>query len=73
MPREQALTFAVVAQEWFETKIEIYAASNIKKKQWLIDLLNERIGSKPATTLIPADVLGAIQPAEAAGLFRHRT
>ena len=37
--KEQALTFAVVAQEWFETKKDVYAASNIKKKQWLIDLL----------------------------------
>lgn len=65
--REQALTFAVVAQEWFETKKDVYAASNIKKKQWLIDLLNEHIGNKPITTLVPADVLGAIRPIEAAG------
>ena len=65
--KEQALTFAVVAQEWFETKKDVYAASNIKKKQWLIDLLNEHIGNKPITTLVPADVLGAIRPIEAAG------
>ena len=32
--REQALTFAVVAQEWFATKQDSYAAANIKKKQW---------------------------------------
>lgn len=57
----------MVAQEWFETKKDVYAASNIKKKQWLIDLLNEHIGNKPITTLIPADVLGAIRPVEAAG------
>ena len=49
--REQALTFAVVAQEWFETKKDVNAASNIKKKQGLIDLLNERIGNKPIATL----------------------
>ena len=65
--REQALTFSVVAQEWFETKKDAYAASNIKKKQWLIDLLNERIGNKPITTLVPADILAAIRPVEAAG------
>lgn len=65
--REQALTFSVVAQEWFETKKDVYAASNIKKKQWLIDLLSERIGDKPITSLVPADVLAAIRPVEAAG------
>ena len=65
--KEQALTFAVVAQEWFETKKGVYAASNNKKKQGLIDLLNERIGNKPITTLAPADVLAAIRPVEAAG------
>ena len=41
--REQALTFAVVAREWFATKQDSYAAANIKKKQWLISMLNERI------------------------------
>lgn len=30
--REQALTFAVVALEWFATKQNSYAAANIKKK-----------------------------------------
>ena len=29
--REQALTFSVVAQEWFATKQDSYAAANIKK------------------------------------------
>lgn len=65
--KEQAMTFAVVAQEWFATKKDVYAASNIKKKQWLIDLLNERIGNKPITALVPADVLAAIRPVETAG------
>lgn len=65
--KEQALTFAVVAQEWFDTKKDVYAASQIKKKQWLLDLLKEHIGDKPITTLAPADVLSAIRPVEAAG------
>ena len=65
--REQALTFAVVAEEWFATKQDVYAASNIKKKRWLIDLLNEHIGNKPITALVPTDILGAIRPVEAAG------
>ena len=65
--REQALTFAVVAQEWFATKQDSYAAANIKKKQWLISLLNERIGEMPITKLTPGDILGAIRPVEAAG------
>ena len=65
--REQALTFAVVAREWFATKQDSYAAANIKKKQWLISLLNERIGEKPISKLVPTDILGAIRPVEAAG------
>lgn len=65
--KEQALTFAVVAQEWFDTKKDVYAASQIKKKQWLLDLLKEHIGDKPITTLVPTDVLSAIRPVEAAG------
>ena len=65
--REQALTFAVVAREWFATKQDSYAAANIKKKQWLISLLNERIGEKPISKLVPADILNAIRPVEAAG------
>lgn len=46
---------------------DVYAASNIKKKKWLIDLLNEHIGNKPITTLVPTDILGAIRPDRAAG------
>ena len=65
--KEQSLTFAVVAQEWFETKKDVYAASNVKKKQWLIGLLNERIGNKPITELVPVDIISAIRPVEAAG------
>lgn len=65
--REQALTFAVVAREWFATKQDSYAAANIKKKQWLISLLNERIGERPISKLVPTDILGAIRPVEAAG------
>lgn len=65
--REQALTFAVAAQEWFATKQDSNAAANFKKKQWLISPLNERIGEMPITKLTPGDILGAIRPVEAAG------
>ncbi len=65
--REQTLTFAVVAQEWFSTKKDTYAASNIKKKQWLIELLNAHIGNKPITALIPTDIIAAIRPVDTAG------
>ena len=40
--KEQALTFAVVARELFETKKDVYAASNVKKKQWLIDFFDDK-------------------------------
>ncbi|MBD5416593.1 MAG: integrase arm-type DNA-binding domain-containing protein [Desulfovibrio sp.] len=65
--REQALTFAVVAQEWFATKRDSYATSNLKKKLWLINALNERIGDKPISKLAPGDILAAVRPVEAAG------
>ena len=38
-----------------------------QEKQWLISLLNERIGDKPISKLVPTDILGAIRPVEAAG------
>ncbi|WP_300127142.1 hypothetical protein [Desulfovibrio sp.] len=43
------------------------AAANIKKKRWLISLLNERIGDKPISKLTPGDILGATRPVEAVG------
>jgi len=65
--KDVALTFKVVADEWFKVKIEAYAASNIKKKQWLIGLLCSHMGDKPITKVVPADILAAIRPVEAAG------
>ena len=65
--REQALTFGVVAQEWFVTKKDSYAATNIKKKLWLMNALNEKIGEKPISKLTPSDILAAFRPVEAAG------
>ena len=46
---------------------DTYAAANIKKKRWLISLLDERIGDKPISKRTPSDILGAIRPIEAAG------
>lgn len=65
--KEQALTFDVIAQEWFATKTTTYAATNIKKKQWLISLLTKTFGDKPIGEVITADILAAIRPVEAAG------
>ena len=65
--KEVTLTFRVVADEWLEIKKDTYAASNIKKKQWIIGLLCSHIGDKPISKLVPADILGAIRPVEAAG------
>jgi len=65
--KEAALTFKAVADEWLEIKKDAYAASNTKKKQWLIKLLCSHIGDKPFSTIVPADILAAIRPVEAAG------
>ena len=56
-----------MADEWFATRQDTYAAANIKKKRWLISLPNARIGEMPITKLTPSDILGAIRPIEAAG------
>lgn len=65
--KEAALTFKVVADEWFEIKKDAYAASNIKKKQWIVGLLCSRLGHKSISKIVPADILAAIRPVEAAG------
>jgi integrase len=65
--KEAALTFQVVADEWLGIKQDSYAVSNVKKKKWLIKLLCEHLGDKPISQLVPADILAAIRPVEAAG------
>ena len=65
--KEAALTFKVVADEWFEIKKDAYAAANIKKKRWLIGLLCAHMGNKSISQVVPADILAAIRPVEAAG------
>ena len=65
--QETIQTFRVVADEWIEIKKEGYAASNIKKKQWLIGLLCVHFGHMPISKIVPADILAAIRPVEAAG------
>ena len=65
--KEAALTFQVVAEEWFEVKKDAYAASNIKKKRWLIKLLCAHLGDKPVSKVVPTDILAAIRPVETAG------
>ena len=65
--KEAALTFATVGAEWLTVKQADYAASNIKKKQWLLRLLGERIGDVPIAKLTPGEVLAAIRPVEDAG------
>jgi integrase len=65
--KDVALTFKVVTDEWFEVKKDAYATSNIKKKQWLVGLLLSHLGHKPISKIVPADILAAIRPVEAAG------
>ena len=65
--QEQALTFEVVAREWFDTMGPAHRENNQKKILWLLGLLNTHIGSKPISQLKAADILAAIRPVEAAG------
>lgn len=65
--KDAALTFKVLADEWFEVKKDIYAISNIKKKQWIIGLLCSHLGDKPISKVAPADILAAIKPVQEAG------
>ena len=65
--KDAALTFRAVADEWMEVKTDAYAASNIKNKQWIIGLLCAHLGDMPISKIVPADILSAIRPVEAAG------
>jgi len=67
--RDAALTFKAVADEWLEVKKDAYAASNINKKQWLIGLLCSHLGKMSISKIVPADILAAIRPVEAAGRY----
>ena len=51
--REQALTFAVVAEEWFATKQDVYAASNNKKKDGLLICSTNISATSPLPPLFP--------------------
>ncbi|MCL1916055.1 MAG: Arm DNA-binding domain-containing protein [Desulfovibrionaceae bacterium] len=65
LAKEEALTFKTVAAEWLEVRKDTYAASNIKKKDWLIGLLCAHLGNTPIAKIAPADILAAIRPVEA--------
>ena len=65
--KDTALTFKAVADEWLQVKKDAYAASHIKSKQWIIKLLCAHLGNKPISQIVPADILTAIRPIEAAG------
>jgi integrase len=65
--QEEAKTFNAVAQEWLATKKEVCAASNTKKKNWIIGLISAHIGNKPVSRLEPGDIMSAVRPVEAAG------
>jgi integrase len=45
----------------------VYAASNTKKKSWIIGLISAHIGNKPVSRLEPGDIMSAVRPVEAAG------
>jgi integrase len=45
----------------------VYAASNTKKKSWIIGLISAHIGNKPVSKLEPGDIMTAVRPVEAAG------
>jgi len=65
--KDAALTFKAVADEWLDVKKDAYAASHTKSKRWIIRLLCAHLGNKPISKIVPADILTAIRPVEAAG------
>jgi integrase len=65
--KEIEKTFEAVAHEWMATKADTFAASNTKKKEWIIGLLAKHIGEVPVSRLKPVDILSAIRPVEGAG------
>ena len=50
---KQSRTVTLVATEWLKSKESVYAASNIKKKKWLLSLLANQIGDLPIADLLP--------------------
>lgn len=64
---KERFTFRTVAMEWIEFQKETWAASNLKKKLLLLDILFQSLGDKPVGDVAPADILAVLRPVEAAG------
>lgn len=62
-----ARTFRAVALEWVEVQKDSWAASNLKKKMRLLEMLFYVMGDKPIAHIIPADILAILRPIEACG------
>ncbi len=65
--KASALTFRAVAQEWLKIKKDEWAASNLKKKEWLLSLLYKGMGDKPVSEIVPADILAVLRLVKADG------
>ena len=65
--KPSAPTFRAVAQEWLKIKKDEWAASNLKKKEWLLSLLYKGMGDKSVSEIAPADILAVLRLVEADG------
>ena len=64
----RADTFAAVAAEWLEGRRASLKSVTRDKLQWLLDTqLGPHIGSRPISTIKPADILPALRKIEARG------
>ena len=63
-----ANTFASIADEYIaKIEREGRAAVTIKKTQWLLSLLNRRLGTRPISEITPTELLAALQEVESKG------
>lgn len=65
--KEQALTFAAVAEQWFEKQYSASPPATAKKIRWHLSLLYQHIGERPFSTLARRDIVEAILPTQERG------
>ncbi|GAW37147.1 putative prophage CPS-53 integrase [Roseovarius sp. A-2] len=60
--------FEVLAEELLDkNRREGKAEQTIRKKSWLLDMANERLGKRPVTEITPGEVLAVLKKQEQAG------
>lgn len=65
--KEKALTFEVVAEQWFEKQYSASPPATAKKIHWHLTLLSQHIGNRPFSSLERRDMVEAIMPTRERG------